>query len=82
MRTRLAMLKIERLGTIQVCAFGDTVTVLVPDGAGVVRGVEAERVRVLAEAVQIRVVGEVGPETNVLGFKDQGCSGGVEEDFV
>ena len=53
--------------------------VVVPHCAGVVRSVEAEGIEVLAEAVEIRVIGKLGAQAEVLRLKDE-CGGRCVKD--
>lgn len=82
MRPAISVLEIKRLRTVQVRTRGETIRVLVPHGANVLCGVESQRVRVLAEAIEIRVLGEFCTQAQVLGFEDERGGGRVEEDFV
>lgn len=81
-RAPLPVLQVKRLRAIQVRPRRNTVAVLVPHGADVVCGVEAEGVGVLAQAVQVGVLGEFRPQPEVLRLEDEGGGGRVEEDFA
>jgi hypothetical protein len=48
----------------------------------VVFGGEPERITVLAQSVQVGVVGQVSAQTDILLLKDQLCVRRVEDDFV
>lgn len=82
MAPALPLLEVERVAPVDVGSGRDAVVVVVPERADVVGGVEPEGVGVLAEAVQEWVFREVRPQAEVLGFKDQGRSRGVEEDLL
>lgn len=78
----LAVLVVDRVVAIKVRSVRSGVGILRPESPDVVGGVEAERVRVLTETVQVRVLGELGTEAKVLGLEDQGSGRSIEEDLT
>lgn len=80
--TGLPLLDVEGVAAVDVGAGGHAKVVEVPERAEVISRVEPEVVRVLAETVQVRVIGEAGPEAHVLRLEDQGRGRGVEKDLL
>ncbi len=80
-RAVLPVVKVDRMSTVQVLALWCPVGIPGVDCAGVVGRVEHERVAVLAQAVQMRVLGQMCLEIDILALKDELGAGGVEEDF-
>ena len=76
------VLEVDRVVPVQVLALGEPVRVPGPHRARVVVRREAERVRVLAEPVDVRVRGQVRLHAQVLGLEDDRVRRGGEEDLV
>lgn len=76
-----AVLKVDRVRSIEVRPCRYAVGVAVPERADVVGGVQAEAVCVLSETVEIGMFGERSTQAKVLILEDERCGGGVEEDF-
>ena len=77
-----AMFEVDGVIPVQVRAHRDTIRIARPHGARRVRRVEAEWIRVLAEAIDIRVRGEVRLHAQILRLKDEGVGRGGEQDFL
>jgi hypothetical protein len=73
--------KVDRVSSIEVGASWNAVRVTVPESADVVGCVQTKTVRVLAQAVQVRVLREGSPEAKVLVLEDKRGRRRVEEDF-
>lgn len=82
MAARGPVLVVDGVVSVQVSTGWDSVGILRPESADVVGGVEAERVRVLSQTVQVGVVWELGPQAEVLGLKDDACGRRIEKDFA
>ena len=82
MRARRAVLEVHRMVPVQVLAVREAVRVAGPQRARVVVRREAERVRVLAEPVDVRVRRQGRLHAQVLRLEDERVRGGREEDFV
>ena len=65
--------------SIQVLSSRGSVGVSVPERASVVRGVQHERIGVLAQSIQAWVLGQAGTQAQVLTFKDQAGGARIEE---
>ena len=76
------VLEIHWVVPVQVRPHGDAVRIARPEGECCVVGGETERVRVLAKAVDVGVVGKGGFYAEVLRLENEGVGGGGEEDFV
>ena len=81
-RARLAVLKVDRVVSVQVLTLGHAIRVARPERAGVVVRREAERVGVLAETVEVRVLGEVRLHAQVLRLEDDRVRRGGEENLL
>jgi len=82
MRPSRPVLEIDWVVPVEVRALGDAVRIARPEGeCFVVRG-ETKRVRVLAEPVDVGVVGKRGFYAEILRLEDEGVGGGGEEDFI
>jgi len=68
------MLKVNRVAAVQVRAARDAVCVARPQRARRVDNVEAERLRVLSEAVDVRVARQRRLEAEELRLKDERCA--------
>ena len=79
---RLAVLVVDGVVAVQVGAIGSGERVLRPHCADVVGCVEPEVVRVLAETVQVGIVGKLGAQTQVLVLEDQRRRRSVEQDLA
>lgn len=66
MRTRLAVLIVDGVGTVEVGIGRGGVGILRPQRADVVASLETEGVPVLAQTVQVGIVGELRPQTKIL----------------
>jgi hypothetical protein len=71
--TAFAVLKVHWMVAVEVCAVGRTKGVLRPEGSDIASRVEPERIRVLAESVQVGIVRQPGSQTEVLGLEDKWC---------
>lgn len=68
--------------TIQVSPRWHTVRITVPQSASVVCSIEAERIGVLPQAVQVGILRQIGPQSQVLALEDNGRACCVEEHFT
>lgn len=82
MRAGGTMLEVDGMVPIQVRAVGDAISISRPEGASKVVGRQAEAVTVLAETIDVWVLGETGFDADVLWLEDQRVAFGGEEDFV
>lgn len=76
---RGAVLKVDGVVPVQVRVLGNAIGVPGPEGASGVCGVQTKRLGVLAEAVDVWVLGQVRLEAQELVLEDEGIPGGVEE---
>ena len=76
------MIKVHRVITIQILAGRGGIGVSVPDGASVVCGVQHERISVLAQTIQARVLRQAGTQAQVLALEDQAGGARIEEDIA
>ena len=79
--TLTAVLKVDRVGSVEVCASWNAVRVTVPEGADVVGCVQAKPIRVLSQAVQVWVFRQGSTKAKVLVLEDERGGRRVEEDF-
>ena len=77
-----AVVKVDWVGTVQVGVVWDINRLGVQEHAFVVLGMEAERVTVLAQSVDVGVVGKLRPEAHILLFEHQGDSCSIEENLA
>jgi hypothetical protein len=82
MRARSTVLKVERVSSIEVGVGRNAIAVLIPHRADVVGRLQAKRVGVLAQTVQVRVRRQAGAEAEILRFEDERCRRGVEDDLA
>lgn len=76
------MLKVHRVVPVQVRSARDPIRVAGPQSARRVGRVEAERLRVLAEAVDVRRGWERSLKAQVLRFEDERVGRGREENLA
>jgi hypothetical protein len=76
------VLQVEGVRSVEIGIAGNAIAVLVPHRADVVGRLEAERVRMLTQAVQVGVRGQACPEAEVLRLEDERGSRGVKEDLT
>ena len=82
MGTALSLLEIEGVSAVEVGVVGQSVAVLVPHCANVVLGLEPQRIRVLAQAVEIGVLGQAGPKAQVLRLEHERRRRSIEENLL
>lgn len=82
-RTSFAtVVNIDRVVPVKIRLLGDAVRIAAPQGAGIVRGLEAEGVAVLTKSVEVRVVREGGTKIQILRLKDKIGHRSVEQDLI
>ena len=78
----LAVLIVNGVGAVEVGAGRGAVGIARPQRADVVGGVETEGVPVLAQAVQVGVLGELGAQAEILRLEDQRLGRRVEQNLT
>lgn len=76
-----AVFKVDRVVAVQIGTLRNRVGILRPYRTDVIRRVQSEGIRMLAETVQVRVLGELGPEPEVLRLKDQAGGRSIEQNL-
>lgn len=77
-----AVVHVDGVVTIQVCVLRDTVGIAAPEGTSIVLVRQTQRISVLAQAVQVRVFRQPGPQAKILILKDQAGLRGIKEHLV
>ena len=75
------MLEVHRVVSVQVRADWNTIRVARPQGERGVVGVEAERVSVLPETVDVGVDRDFGLDAEILRFEDDGMRSRGKQNF-
>ena len=68
------VLEIDGMVSVQVTTVRNAIVILRPESADVVGGVEAKRIRMLTESIQVGIVWKIGTQSQVLGLEDDACS--------
>lgn len=76
--TTSPMLEIDGMASVEVRLSGDEWRLSIPKCPDVVIGLEAERVSVFSQAVEIRVLRQLSSQPHVLGLEYELRSRGVE----
>lgn len=81
-RTGGAVLQVEGVSSVEIRVGRNAVAVLIPHRADVVGRLQAERIGMLAQTVQVRVHRQAGAKAKVLRLEDERRWGGVEDDLA
>lgn len=79
--TTSPMLEIDGMASVEVGHSWDVRRLSIPKGSDVVVGLEAERVSMLSQAVEVRVLRQLSSQPDILRLKDELRSRGVEQDI-
>ena len=82
MSTGGSLLQVERVSSVEIGVAGNAIAVLVPHRADVVGRLKTQGIRMLAQAVQVRVRRQAGPEAEVLRLEDEGRRRSVKDDLA
>ena len=77
-----AVVVVNRMIAVKIRSGRDSVSISVPDRAGVVGRIEHEWVGVLSEPVQTRRSRQMSAKAHILALEDQRRGAGVEENLV
>lgn len=69
--TTIPMLEIDGMASVEVGHPWDVGRLSIPEGPDVVIGLEAKRVSVLSQAVEVRVLRQLSSQPNVLRLEDK-----------
>jgi glutathionylspermidine synthase len=77
-----AVVKVHWMTAVEIGIVWDVDRFSVQQNSLVVFGGKPERITVLAQSVQVGVVGQISAQTDILLLKDKLCARRVEDDFV
>lgn len=75
------MLEIHGMASIEIKLSWDVRRLSIPQGPGIVIGLEAKTVSMLSQAIEIRVLRQLSSQSHILGLEDELRTRGVEKDF-